>query len=435
MDIAPISIDPPISRSRKLVPPSADILPTGQPSDKPADARSEASSLAILRQEIRAALKASFRLRFVAAPPAFAQAAPSAEDAGADALNAARQIVAESPSSSAAALIRLRRKVEESASIVRQTTGPRDDSDDIDDALARVDGGLRAIENDASRNVESSASVLNIEQRSRQRSTINIRTQEGDIVKLDVRRFDRLSASDAFVSADGVVASQTEVAVSSRSRLVMRVDGDLNEQEFAAIQNVLRQAEGIADEFFSGDLGDAFNLAAGLQFDTEQLANVRMGFRSRQVTSVSYAELLQRRPEPAATIQPVPNPVTVDGPAAPIQPLPAPAENPAIGESVDEPAATIQPVPNVATDDAEDGDALAAADVTSMERFFDMLSDFLRSIGDGYEPKESGAIRFHYSESFKLSLLKTVIGVTAPDDRADAADSAAELIDVVVDED
>jgi len=252
-------------------------------------------ALGVFRQELRMTLKAHFQMKFAMSQQNYAaMQEPATPDEVADeALGTARQLVSESPVTAAKSLVSFRAKVQETASYVRETVKRPDDVEDIDNVVARVDKGLDGLEKEVASNRESTASVLTVDTRTRQRSTISIRTQEGDVVKLSLRRMDSLSARDSSVSNENGSMTSTEVSVSSRSRMMLKVEGDLNESELAAIQNVFARAEQIADEFFGGDIGAAFNLAQGFEFDTEQLARVNMRFKMRQVSDVSYAQSIR----------------------------------------------------------------------------------------------------------------------------------------------
>lgn len=368
-------------------------------------------ALGIFRQEMRASIKLHFYARFTSTNTAYAKSQDSAApgDIADEALGAAKQVVAESPSTAAKSLISFRARVHESASIARQTVGSQVDTKDLDATVAKVDQGLTELEARVANEKVSSASVLEVNTRTKQRSTIKIRTQEGDVVKLMLRRVDKMSASDIAQSSGNNFSSLTEVEVSSRSRMILKVDGDLNEAEFAAIQDVFMQAEKIANEFFGGDLAAAFDLAQGFEFDTEQLARVKMRFRFTEMTRVSYTESVQTAP-PSATIEPAVDSARI-GSAAPVQ---------AVAETETDEAAP-QPV--------------ATPDMSDLSGLFETLSTFLRSIGEGFTA-ESGTVSFkmHYSESFKLELLKAVMHTTAPDDSADEAAAVATVIDAVVNE-
>lgn len=324
------------------------------------------------------------------------------DDVAAEALGVAGQLVAESPTRAAESLISFRTKVHETAAYVRATVGEHDD--DVDHALLRVDEGLDALEDQVSTNRESSASVLAVDTRTRQRSTIQIRTQEGDVVRLSLKTRDSLSATDVSATVGNTTVTSTGIEVSSRSRMMLKVEGDLNEAEFAAIQNVFAQAERIADEFFDGDLARAFSLAEGFEFDTAELARVNMRFKLTQESSISYAESV--RPvisAPAST----PEPVAVAAPGADVQPVGTTPEPVAV------PGEKVAVVPT-----AEDGaGSVVPTDVSASSNFFEALGAFLRSVGEGFENEfSSDSFKFHYSESFKLELLRAVVHTVASDE-------------------
>ncbi len=395
-------------------------------------------ALGIFRQELKLALSASFGATFAAARTSYSEMNDGAtpREVAADTLGTAQRIVSENPEAGSRALITIRHKVETAATFTRETVGSGDDVADVEDAVGLVNEGLDALEAEAAQNVESSASVLAVDSRTRQRSTIRIRTQEGDIVKLDLRRANNFSATDVAVSNKDGAASETVVEFSSRSRLVLRVDGDLNDAEFAAIKNVFAQAESIADEFFNGDLSAAFGLAAGFEFDAEQLARVNLRLRNRQDSNVGYAAIGNAPIEPAGSIgSAIPAAGTEVTPASSDTASPADfgQEAAATGSAVNAGQAVAE---TQAADDTPEATGLgeAAPDNMPFSGFFDLLSDFLKAVAEGFESQSAvngGSFKYHHSQSFKLEILKSVIQVTAPDESADAANVATSLIDGV----
>lgn len=437
-----------------------------------------------------------FRQAVTAASPAKSgvegayQSVLSSEDVATAALNVARRSVAQDADVSSLALMRFRQRVQSAASVARQVGGDDPDIGRLDSAIGRIESGLRSLDGEASRNVESSASVLSVDSRERQRSSIRIRTQEGDIVRLDLSSRSRVRAQDVAVADENGSASQTDVSVSSRSRLRLRVAGDLSESEYAAIKNVFAQAESIAGEFFDGDLAAAFSLASSLNYDSDQLARVNLRFRSQQVTSTRYTESITRSApaNPAVSADSADKPQTAGGVAddvvAASQPQavarpdagrPAPARlvsKPTaapVSDSTRSTPATITAAAQRAerqTLSAEVGnsapaDAAPGIDLNSSDflQFFDMLGDFLRSVADGFDrlaeslgadlavgageeasdssdaaTANAGAYTYHFSQAFKLEIFKSVLQVTAPDDAASEASTlAASLIDGIED--
>lgn len=371
-------------------------------------------ALGILKQEL--AIKAWFKARYSLG---HVQAPATTDDVADETLGAAKQIVAESPSTAAKSLISFRARVEQAATYVREVIGSDDGAEEIDDVVAKVGEGLDELENDVANYRESSASVLSVDTRSKQRSTIQIRTQEGDIVRFSLKRVDSMSATDVAYADGEMSVTSTEVSVSSRSRMMMSVEGDLNEAELAAIQNVFAQAEMIADEFFEGDIGAAFNVAQGFEFDTEQLARVNMRFRMREATNIAYAETVRAIPaSPVGT--PVITPPRVE---VPIDVVAEP-----------EPVAQLEvpdAVPEVkAAEQSEAETAVSPMDTSALENFLDALGVFLRSVGEGFVKADAeSSFRYHYSETFKLEMLKAVLHTVAPPDGLNAEDNASRLID------
>jgi hypothetical protein len=384
-------------------------------------------ALGVFKQELHIALKAHFHARFAVMQQGYArqQEPVTSDDVAEEALGAAKQLVAEEPTKAAKSLISFRAKVEETASYVRERVRGYDDVAEVDNAVAKVDQGLSKLEGEVAANRESAASVLAVDTRSKQRSTIQIRTQEGDIVRLNLKRIDSTSASDVAYSNNEISLTSTEVAVSSRSRMMLKVEGDLNESEMAAIQNVFAQAESIADEFFSGDIGAAFNIAQGFEFDTGQLARVNLGFRMSQVSKVSYAEAARPAaivPALEPTVEQVPSapataalePVTTSTTAAaPVVEQPATLD----GENVAEAIASAESV------------EIAAPIADALSIFFEQLTAFIRTVGEGFAAGSAGAsYSYHYSESFKFNLLKAVVHTIAPSDAENAAENAEAVI-------
>lgn len=373
--------------------------------------------LSALRQEIRLLMSTSFQLNFSKSTAAYSELAgeQSPGDVAAETLGAAKEIAARSPLQAADTVVDMRGKIDVAAKDVRDSVGAESRAD-LEGAIDLVNKGLDDLEEDAARNVVSSASVLSAETQTKQRSTIRIRTQEGDIIKLSLRNVERVLVEDASVSDGESTLTSTEIQVSSRSRMALSVKGDLNEAEMTAIKSVFEQAEAIADEFFGGDLAAAFDMAAGLEYDTEQLARINMRFREQQMSSVAYAVSGTRPASIAQDADPV-----IAGPARPVS------------ESVDlVPVAVSAPASESEAASTELSPEVSVPSDDAMDKFFDLLGSFLSSLNEGFE-SDSGrsSFRFFHSQSFNLQILKTVLQVSAPESSGDAAESAATIVDTL----
>lgn len=385
--------------------------------------------LSVLQAEIRQVLSA--RLKFSFGGSGYDSAKLSATAVAKESLTAASWLLREAPLEAADELRDLRDEIEDAGDATRQLVAD-DDLPDVEEALTRIDDGLDRIGDEAARNIESSASVLTAESTIRQRSTVRIRTQDGDIVTLTFRQresFSGLSAADAS-------GSITELEMSSRTRMDLKVRGDLDDGEMQAIQAVFDRAQEIAGSFFGGDLAEAFAKASELEFDDSELAKVRMNFREQEVTRIRFAQI-----DPYPVLQPA-------VPASPVE-LPAVDAPASAGVASDVssevlPDASPKSLPDVtanesdavvASSDAEpvntvtESAAPATETAGAIERFVVEIREFLRSTTQGFE--KSDGQRYFYSESFKLSLLRSVIEASAPAQPVEAGDRAVSIVDAI----
>ncbi len=405
-------------------------------------------ALDAFRNEIRARLRARFSARFNAGATAYSEnrAPASANDVAKDVVDAARQSIAAQPTRASSAITAFRASVQDIATTVRSSFSGRDDATDVSDALTRADQGLADLGDEFGNVRESSASVLSVDTRTSERSTIKIRTQEGDIVRLDLRRLDTLTAQDAEASVPGGYARTTEIEAGSQTRLRLRVEGDINDDELNAIRSVIEQASNVADEFFGGDLASAFESSAALNFDSDQLARVKLRFRFTESTRVAFASQVERTAPEAVAATPAPVLPSIESVRA--APLPriepfvntAPRLSPETAEQAQptvQPVAESQPVevenPVVAQTQVEpavETDTTAPAGQPNfIEQFLDQVGDFLRSINEGFAGfEESGSVRFQYSESVKLTLLRETLSVATPVAYASAGETAEDIL-------
>ena len=401
-------------------------------------------ALDAFRNELRTSLRARFFSQFGAGVPGYAAAGAPADPRAVanEAIGAAQRVAAEAPTQAASSLITFRATVRDTATAVRESLSARDDTREIDDAVALVEQGLDSLDSDFAGVRESTASVLSVDSTVSERSTIRIRTQEGDYVKLDLRQRTSLSAADTLADEGRL----TEIELDGSTRVRLKVEGDLNDDELAAIQNVIDQAATIADDFFGGDLGEAFNNASAFAFDSTQLDRVNLRFRFEAETSVRFATQTTPSALPPAAQNAAVRPTLVPAPdvTAPIRPsvvIPAlPVVQPvAAPDVVAAPIASDEPAPATAApavsaepvDDA--GDAGPPLGSEYLDEFFNVLSDFLRSVSEGFGSGESETARFQFSESFKLTLLRETLTVAAPADQQNAGELAASAVNQVLD--
>ena len=97
-------------------------------------------------------------------------------------------------------------------------------------------------------------------------SELSVRTQEGDLVKLSFDGEQSLSESrtQTLTQDNGIVQEFSSVARAAAS-YSLTIQGDLNEEELAAINKLAAEIAPLVSEFFASgelDLEDSFNVLA-----------------------------------------------------------------------------------------------------------------------------------------------------------------------------
>jgi hypothetical protein len=225
----------------------------------------------------------------------------------------------------------------------------------------------------------------------KQGTAIEITTREGDVVRLSLRS--RVAVAVGGVAAGGVegTASKAAAAVVAGNRFELAVEGDLSDEELAAIQDVLAKVEALAEDFFAGDVQAAFDAAAQLEIDGGQLASVALELKLRQ--RLTAAGFLSQREQPA--------PAPASAPAAAVA-APAPATPSADVPEAPAAAGSGDPAPAPALDTRPSPPLLTASTITG---YIMHLLDSLHDAGNvGYVSS---------SWKFKIELLYAGVTVKA----------------------
>ncbi|MEM7081781.1 MAG: hypothetical protein AAF465_03525 [Pseudomonadota bacterium] len=259
--------------------------------------------------------------------------------------------------------------------------------------------------------------------------TLQLRTQEGDIVRMKFLNSESYNAQNQQFEEGGTVISDFSMLGSNSSQFKVVVEGDLNGEELAAIRDVLIQAREMATNFYDGDVKNAFSMASQLNFDSEQLANVNMQFNLRE--TVTYADILaQAAPAPtdpatqpvapevqvAPVYDPEPSAPTVAASTAnPVNvaaaaPSTAAVNEPAVvQESPDAvaPAPAVAPVPSANATPAALSEPLSNA-LSTINNFLNQVSDSINAFSDRFQ---TGGVRpnFAFSGSFQLQVFSALV--------------------------
>ena len=168
--------------------------------------------------------------------------------------------------------------------------------------------GIERSDNRHEHRPEKAEESNTLKYRHSERTTLLIETQEGDTVRLKIKSRETATLDLSQVEDGDTVISELQLQARSRTRIAIMINGDLNDDELAAIQGIIEQAGDLANDFFAGNLEDAFTTASAFEVDAAQLANVRIRMKSsEQLTYTGPAStgirpaLLQAtdNPEPA----------------------------------------------------------------------------------------------------------------------------------------
>ena len=204
----------------------------------------------------------------------------------------------------------------------------------------------------------------------------------------------------------------------------LNVRGNLDEGELQAIKAVFERAQDIAGSFFGGDLAKAFSKASELEFDRSELAKVKMKFREREISRIQFA---QTGPYPVSQPAVPVSQTEVPEVAPPDSPKPVSDDEPVVRISEPKPVLVKADIEPVAV--ATEPDKPVTEEPGAIERFVVDIRNFLRATTQGFE-KPDGQ-RYFYSESFKLSLLRSVIESSAPERPGDEADRAVAVVNAI----
>lgn len=152
------------------------------------------------------------------------------------------------------------------------------------EVVSAVDTATPAAQAPASvTNSQASIGVGVLVQRS---ANISIETQDGDVITLDFNRSEAAAvAVEGQAGANGVSVSFSAVRVVS-SDLNYSVQGELDEGEVEALDELLSKISKVADTFFGGQIAAAFEKASNLELDTEELSRYSIALQSTVVQTV-----------------------------------------------------------------------------------------------------------------------------------------------------
>ncbi|MGC3982513.1 MAG: hypothetical protein QM808_14785 [Steroidobacteraceae bacterium] len=145
-----------------------------------------------------------------------------------------------------------------------------------------------------------SASAMGAQIINKQRGELQIHTQEGDVVTLKFSSKVGVSIEGQQVSDGDTTLTNTSLDVHGRSKIGISVEGDLSDEEMAAINDLVGKVGDLTNDFFNGDVESALSQAMSLSYDSTVLADYSLDLSLKQSVR-TYAYAAQWSPPATAT--------------------------------------------------------------------------------------------------------------------------------------
>ncbi len=131
--------------------------------------------------------------------------------------------------------------------------------------------------------------------------SLNVKTQDGDEVTINFARSSQYEGSFGIEKgSNGVNAAEFNISRSESSSYRFSVEGNLDNDEIDALQNLIKDVNEIANEFFDGDVQKAFDLASEYRMDKTELSSMNLQLtQSEQYTSVAKYRGVEEMDSPA----------------------------------------------------------------------------------------------------------------------------------------
>ncbi|SBS26432.1 hypothetical protein MAQ5080_00518 [Marinomonas aquimarina] len=164
----------------------------------------------------------------------------------------------------------------------------------IDETQSLLDEGFEALRKSffepADVNAASQVSMASeMSYRREDYSQIQMTTQEGDVVKLNLYALSATEQGEAASMSDNGISYSRYENSSQSFAFDFSVEGDLNDDELSAIQDMMESVGKVSDLFYDGDVAGALQKGFDMGFDASQLASFSMTLQTSQTMKSSQA--------------------------------------------------------------------------------------------------------------------------------------------------
>ena len=172
----------------------------------------------------------------------------------------------------------------------------------IQQGLGRLEERINGTEDDQQ--------TLQIQQAERQNSysrnentQIEIITNDGDKVLIDVFKQQSAQSTQSYSRNDEGSTYSESRNISASTGLSYQVQGDLDEDEQKAIDDLLKDVAKVSDSFFSGNVQKAFDQAVKMNFDSEELTRFSLDMNYQESSRVAISTYNNVQSQPASEIE------------------------------------------------------------------------------------------------------------------------------------
>ncbi len=130
---------------------------------------------------------------------------------------------------------------------------------------------------------------VDVQQAQRNSFSFKLKTADGDTVTIRANSVKAFAGRYSGVSLGGVTAERYGASYSSENSFSLAIDGELDVDEISAINDLLRQVNDLAADFFAGDLDQAFEAAARVGYDDSEIAGFALRLSHTDVQRVTQA--------------------------------------------------------------------------------------------------------------------------------------------------
>ncbi|GMQ87056.1 MAG: hypothetical protein BMS9Abin08_0254 [Gammaproteobacteria bacterium] len=116
----------------------------------------------------------------------------------------------------------------------------------------------------------------------RQTTSLIVNTLDGDRVTIDITREATTSRTEVAGSTGNAGFNSIQTSRAASVSFSFSVQGELDEDEQKAIDSLIKRINKVSDKFFDGKVQSAFEKAANIKFDSEELADYSLNLSNSQ---------------------------------------------------------------------------------------------------------------------------------------------------------